>query len=707
MSVVLEKIETWVIDKDEPDFIASHIRCRLNSFKGLPVVCFDYFDTLVIRHVEPEDTKLLATRLLGRLLREVFSGTELYNIRKKLEKELCEQNDANGRDLDFNLEEFARIYFNQLIERVDDRLSGWTEGRFIKAILDIEIAVERQVQTPCKESINVLRTLRGGRGIIVLVSDFYIPGRYFKKMLKSHKLHDVFDQIYISADHGMTKGSGRLYRKICEDLNCRPEQMIMIGDNQYADIHRAREHGIDTIHVHNSYQKVVCKKLTEKENESKRQSEKRFAAALSNPFHFAEMGYSLWFFIFRLHERLIHDQVRDIFFFSKEGEFLKILFDHFQQDVYGHNVITSHYLLVSRKATFLASLRPLDDEDFLRLFNHYRDISLRDFLLSLNFEEEVAKYICQEYNLDFESRFSDLRNCREFETLVGLPQFIREYGTRRETQRHNFINYLDYFGIDFRKDRLCIVDVGWKGSIQDNIYHIFKGRVAVTGYYIGSLIATERKEKNLKKGLLFDDSTEQTPYFNVYNNNRSLFEMMLGASHGSADGYYTLDQYEQSDKDSGRIISKFSSNVSGGINVAVLDHQEERHLFQRVIKPLQDNMLKLAKTLNREYVRSGCKTPDQEWFAKKHARMVFRPTREEVELFEQLYHLENFGIFEYTNFCCDTRRSCLRRLGHLKNVIKDNGILETGIWPPIILRRLGIGFYRYIDGRKRYRREFG
>ena len=30
---------------------------------------------------------------------------------------------------------------------------------------------------------------------------------------------------------------------------------------------------------------------------------------------------------------------------------------------------------------------------------------------------------------------------------------------------------------------------------------------------------------------------EQSSYHNIYNNNRSLFEMVLGASHGSADFY--------------------------------------------------------------------------------------------------------------------------------------------------------------------------
>jgi hypothetical protein len=35
-----------------------------------------------------------------------------------------------------------------------------------------------------------------------------------------------------------------------------------------------------------------------------------------------------------------------------------------QDDLFGCRIISSHYILVSRKATFLASLRPLAEEDF-------------------------------------------------------------------------------------------------------------------------------------------------------------------------------------------------------------------------------------------------------------------------------------------------------------------------------------------------------
>ncbi len=273
-------------------------------------------------------------------------------------------------------------------------------------------------------------------------------------------------------------------------------------------------------------------------------------------------------------------------------------------------------------------------------------------------------------------------------------------------QRANFLHYLNSFGVDYKTDGLAIVDVGWKGSIQDNVYHILEGQVALQGFFLGSLIATEKEANNKKKGLIFDDNPKQSPFFNVFNNNRSLFEMMLGASHGSADGYFTSDQYENLPKDHQRAVQQTIPVPEGEVFVTTLDFPEERALYKERIEPLQKAFEKAALLFNEAFILSGYTVPDPVWFAQKHARMVFSPSGAEVDFFEQLYHLENFGIFEYTNFLAGEKLTIKQRLKNLKNIVKDPAILESGFWPPIILRQLGLDLYRYVDGKKRFRRAF-
>ncbi len=699
-------MESWTIGRTSPGSVAEYLLAKADS-APVSVFCFDYFDTLIVRDIQPEFTKQLAARLHAQLLNSSVSPEELYSIRQELEKNLCQKNLETGGELEFYLTDFAPLYYRILQSKNVDALAFISEKSFTKSVLDIETAVELAVQRPCLETIELLKNLKKQKSVTILISDFYLPGTHFKKFLLHFDLYDLFDHVYISSDHRIAKGSGRLYKKICDDLDYCPEQLTMIGDNPHADVVMAKEQGARALHLKNPEREMFYSDWQPQTMKNAEQRVQRFASAIPVKGVFPEMASTVWLFTKRLFDELIQRNIHDVFFFSKEGQHLKRIFDQLQDEIYGNVRIRSHYILVSRKATFLASLRPLEQEDFSRLFSHYRDISLRDFLLSLNIEETVASNLCLELQLDFQLRVSDLQSSAEFQTLKQSEQFKREYERRREQQRSNFIHYLKSYNVDFYQDGLTIVDVGWKGSIQDNVYHILEGKVAMQGFFLGSLIATELKENNCKKGLLFDDRPEPTPFFQVYNNNRSLFEMMLGATHGSADGYFTREQYEQLPAGHQRAVEKTFFVNDEEICVTTLDFPEERKLYRERIEPLQKEGLKAAALLNNAYILSGCSAPDSTWFARQHARMVFKPDKIEVDFFEQLYHLENFGIFEYTNFLAGDQLTLKQRLKNMRNVIKNPSILESGFWPPIILRRLGLDLYRYVDGQKRFRRQFG
>jgi hypothetical protein len=226
------------------------------------------------------------------------------------------------------------------------------------------------------------------------------------------------------------------------------------------------------------------------------------------------------------------------------------------------------------------------------------------------------------------------------------------------------------------------------------------------GYYAGFLAAAVKQPNNSKQGLLFDN-TKPLPYFNVYNNNRSLFEMMLGASHGSADGYFMAEEFASQPDDHHREIYQRIETENGELLIAALDMPEERALFEEKIRPLQEQMLAEAARLNTACLCSACASPDLEWFARRHARMVFLPSSKEIDFFEGLYHLENFGVFEYTDFRSRSRLSLKQRWQNFITMRRNPAMLETGIWPPIILRRLGLGWYQHLNGRRRLQREFG
>jgi FMN phosphatase YigB (HAD superfamily) len=675
-------------------------------------VCFDYFDTLVHRNVSPEYTKRLAARQLATVSGLQLSPRALYEFRRELEIRLCNASVTRGLDAEFSLYDLADGFFDFFAIAGGAICDRWERSEFIEIFADIEVAVERQVQEVNSTVIDFLWWLKANSISVYLISDFYLPRPHFCQMLAEHKLEDFFSKVFISADYGLTKASGRLYQKVLQELGGTPQQFIMVGDNIHSDYVIPGDAGILSFLLHTEDKRNFYSMWEEKNSTHSLRAvnlSRQLAECLreNSSSFFPEMGMTLWYFTVKLFQKLNRDKVLDVFFCSKEGEFLKTLFDEFQKIVYGRQVIRSHYLLVSRKATFICSLRPLQEETFERLFAQYRDLSIEEFLLSLNFSAQDVRAICEVSDVIPEKRRSNLQEHQDFHKLLHDEGFQQRYEEHRCRQKSVFLHYLKSFGVDWEKNGIAMVDVGWKGSIQNNIYHTLNAKTAVRGYYIGLLSPSGLAENNLKTGIIFSDFPKHTPYIHVYNNNRSLFEMLLGASHGSADGYFPVEDLEKLLKERG---STKGPVFKGETDCAVttLDLLEERKLFTKAIAPLQHQYLQLFTDITQMYVRTEAALPDDEWFARIHSRMVFRPSRAEINFFSDLYHLENFGLFEFTHFSRETSIGIQERLNNFRQLLRcPADFLETGIWPPIILKRMGLDFLQPIDGIKRYRRIFG
>ncbi len=693
--------------------VAEIVKNEIKSQSILPrAICFDFFDTLVFRTITPEHTKRIAAKQLSAVIGGHIPGSTLYSIRRELEDDLCRRNVLQGKDLEFSLYDLGEELFRllQIMNSCDFLIPDKTQ--FVEIFSDIEIAVEKKVQEPCNEIIQLLHWIRTQNISTILISDFYIPERHFLKMLSHHNLSGLFDSIFISADYGLTKGSGKLYGQVCEIVNCNPSDLFMIGDNEHADVNMAIQAGVRPFFIETQKRKQFYTDWEKKngcDSFKINQLTQLFDDIIEHgsDVFFNEMGITLWFFTLKLFQQLIEKKVRNVFFCSKEGEFLKKLFDVFQQECFGRQIIASHYLIVSRKATFIGSLKALPDEDFSRLFEQYRDLSLNEFILSLNFSQRDVQLLREKHRVDFDTRHQNLQDHEDFQSLLRSSFFIEMYEHYRDGQKENLLFYLHSFKVPFQEEGLYLVDVGWKGSIQNNIFHALDGEIYVQGYFVGLLSPSALTDKNKKTGILFSDIPLLTPYIHAYNNNRSLFEMMLGASHGSADGYFLSSDFSSLKKERESMVYKTLQEDCAGIDITILDLPEERQLYDEHIQPLQKHFLRQCEQFSRIFTATEASLPEPEWFARHHARMVFKPSSAEVNFYSSLYHLENFGIFEFTNFANNKSISLVKRIKNFIFLLKNpSGVLETGTWPPIILNRLGLDFLRPIEGMKRFKRIF-
>ncbi|MET1115352.1 MAG: hypothetical protein ABWY08_10385 [Comamonas sp.] len=390
---------------------------------------------------------------------------------------------------------------------------------------------------------------------------------------------------------------------------------------------------------------------------------------------FIDICYGLYLFVDRLYKALVQREAADVLFFAREGQLLKEMFDFYQSSLVDKKKIKSHYLKVSRRSTFLLSLGPLHQEGFDVLFRQYRRISILDFLKSLDLVDS-AELFARELGVSHEALAevsSDLPTDMRFLKLLQLPVFREIYESQRLERSLAFSHYVkELLGVPDLPSSLHVVDVGWKGSIQDNVYHWFakeKGAAArVNGYYVGLIAPGASNAENTKLGLLFSSIEGRTPGFQVFNENRSLYEVILHADHGSAR------RYSFSEAAGVRVIEDEIADAAmilelvRPVSLVLMEKFRKLVIAMQVAKLSDDDLLKLA--------------------VNRHGRMVFNPSKKEIEWIFSVSHVENFGVFEESWFGDEEKPvSLLRKMKFTWSLIMLRRPSQLGFWPWLTIRR--------------------
>ena len=394
---------------------------------------------------------------------------------------------------------------------------------------------------------------------------------------------------------------------------------------------------------------------------------------ISSQVPFQELAFSLYLFTDRLFKTASTQHIQDLLFFAREGKLLKRCFDFYQNCSAGQSIVKTHYVEISRKASFLPSLGALETENFETLFRQYRRISLRDFLQSLALEEEAMK-LASVIGVDVEGLAfprEDLPTDPLFHRLISSPEFKDLYERECASRSGALQKYLEQTLGAALPEQLHVVDVGWKGSIQDNLYNWLKNRVgekaAITGYYVGLVAPGAASEANSKQALLFSSlGSRPTRGFHTFNENRSLFEMILHADHGSARAY-KLDAH--------------------GNALAVADEYRESAMITEHIAPVTESVFSLFKQLC--WIASDME--DELVFTetlRRHQRMVFSPSAAEIDWIQKIGHWENFGVFNQSLFCSDEGKpTSADKMKFTIDVTLRRNRAGLGFWPYLAIRR--------------------
>ena len=245
-------------------------------------------------------------------------------------------------------------------------------------------------------------------------------------------------------------------------------------------------------------------------------------------------GYSKW-----LYSEIKKENIRQLYFFSRDGLILKKAFDELYDN---DSAIHTHYLMVSRRSLRVPQiwLHP----EYLDVIKGFPEASMQSIItffdtLGLDFKDYEA--VCSRFGIDRQYTYKkgEMFNNKE---LIALYDEIKLDVINNSKREYEALR--KYLSQELSDKKLAVIDIGWRGSMQKFLMEIFDSAdndIVLFGYYVG-LSSGARKyseERQINfKGYLFDCNANPKGQ-DVHSPFVGLFESLFLTQQGSTKRYIT------------------------------------------------------------------------------------------------------------------------------------------------------------------------
>jgi|GEM_PF-531208 len=601
------------------------IRARLASCR---VVSFDIFDTLVLRRLErPVDV----FALVARRYKAAHGPLPLDFPRVREEAEAACRREA------WAATKAEEITFEGLYDFLVRRCG--LPARAAVLLKELEIAAEIEVAVPNPAAKEFFEECLAAGKTVVLTSDMYLPEAAVRAILESCG-YAGYHRLYLSSAHGRTKSSGALYHLPREELGCRFEDMLHLGDNADSDHVAATKLGVNSAHLPKPRERAEAAgefgRLAFTEI-ARRDFALEIAAYKGHLINVAQAGlhardltefwYALGYktagilfygFIDWLRQRLKADGISRVFFLSRDGHIYHRLFD-LMCAMRGDTSFHTSYLYASRRALNFAAITRLEPADL-------------HFLISGSSRLTAAQYL-ERIGLDGSAHAEAIRRAgfagSEVVEGIGFKRLDRlfrdlepELLEAAAAEREILAEYLEAEGF-FSQEHVAVVDIGWHGTLQDSLDRLSRclGKATVIhGYYLGTFSwAGERARRMPMTGYLCH--LGQPAYFNdIIGLSIEIFETLHVAPHGSVIRFR---------REGGRAVPVLDDNAfeRPKVEYARRMHQGVADFFQDFDATAAGMKLKLVPEVSAEPLH----------------RLLQNPTDEELRRLGDIPHADGFG----------------------------------------------------------------
>ncbi|PLC69109.1 hypothetical protein [Klebsiella quasipneumoniae] len=623
----------------------------MNKFKLKTV---DVWDTILRRNCHPDFIKRSTAYyffLKYHDLHNINSVDQLFSKRVETEHAIGQENKALAYDDEYLIQDVMLQWVANYISAehydtaaIAHELYVWEMEQEKKTIyLDPDIK-DFLAQYPADNTL--------------FLSDFYTSADDLKKLLHHAGMDvSIISDGISSIDERLNKRSGKLFDFVQQKYQLSPADWVHIGDNEWSDVKMPASKGINSIRYlptdqhHLREQKEALwhnnETLTEtlinqiiQEHTKSAQLPVDFLLGLKTTPLIA--GFCL-----KILEQAISSNSEKIFFFTREGEFFikafNILIDYLKANISEIKLPEIDILEVSRLATFAPSLQEISLKEMMRVWNLYSTQSVSALFKTLNIDITGFKRFIDKYDIPADEQIQYPWQDHRVQQLFDDAAFKEQLWQHVLQQRALLKAYFKTKGLHDDVDaKVCVVDVGWRGTIHDNIALLYPN-IHFTGVYLGLQKFLNDQPSNTAKAAFGPDLNHQLEYPHFLDSVAPI-EMITNSPSGSVTGY---------GEENGKLVAIRNINS---------DENNAWHSFTRTF---QEGILAGMTSFSAAALSHGLTHEQVRGYALKVWDVLISGNNKSLtDAFNNLNHNETFGLGGYIK----------------KNHVPSTGEILSALW---------------------------